>query len=699
MTSFCVHGAPIIVEPRPSGLAAGHIYVGVTEPARLAAVGAGFALVLNHKGHEPRLRSTTQYICTRPDEDIATWRNNLRLGENAADVLAGVTLVVEDASPDTCLAIAALVRRLRGYDLRDDWIDYASRWEGGDVHSTGLPDHSFGALECALVHPFFDLTGSADAGQGVVDGVAYTEALLDLGVDPANVPIELPISLHSEARTRLGLEHDRYLYALRAGTVVQLALPARRTGRRRLLDAIILSELEPTGTTKAWLRRDASSPGGNGYGLLALYRPQAAETGNDMTISVDPALGVDLLDLWCALEAEEDKAWLAAGEVRPRGDPRALNIYRDHLGCTALPCDQPWYDGGDLTLVAAPKALRVGGPPGTKLRWRDVLATLWRCYAPDAKVMARQRATPGPDLGLLEAAAQASKSGSLSATALCIADLVHAEPPTEYAQWNPTLERALAGCLSGAAPPIDQLPSPLDFDVFHERGGTVLVSASGVVLYEERSGVGFPAELLAAAAAEESATLNAAIILESHLTEATDRALRAIEHGDGERNRRALTYIYRIQMDARGHLGGRLSFRQSGRATTSTPDPMVDRVAEAMRQRWGSKARFEAVVADANDLADMVRSAAEARSATLLRNLTIYGFPAAILAPVLGDAFIPLTDKDAPLIMYGIAWGAIIAFVAILAPSLLVSRGILRNMDKAWTRDLRKRGVLSDVED
>jgi hypothetical protein len=691
-----VFGATIVFEPRPTAIEPGHIYLGVAEPGRLETMEGGAALILTHKGRGRGYMSTAAYVTSRTDEEIAEWRQALGIvGAAHAQPLSGLSVVVEDASPDTCLSVVTLARRLRGEVVTAVWIDYVDRWEAGDVHSTGAPEHSFGALLSALVHPFFDAGKPEVSAQALVRGVAYLEALIARDVDPADLPTRLPISLHADAVGRLGLERERYRQAIRSGTVVQLSLPVRGSGRRRTIDAIILSELEPTGTVKAWLRRDASSPSGDGYGLMALHRPREVGTGGDMSVSVDPTLAVHLLDLWCELEAREETAWREAGEVRPRDHVRALNVYADHSDREAQPCNQPWYDGGDLTLLAAPKALGVGGPLGSKLGWRDVLDAVWGVYRPDANVQARPREDEGAAARLLDTAALEARTTKLGATALVMADLVQAEVMGERAVWTETLERALAGCLRGDVPAIDRLAAPDDYDIFHERGGTVLVSNAGVLLYEETPAIGFPAAALAAAAKDHALTLGRAIILEGRLQTAIARALLAVQKGDGAHTRDALTYIYRMQMDARSHL---TTAMRASDAPPPPDDPMVIRVSEAMKRRWSAQSRFEAVIARTEELAEMVSSATETRSAGLLRRLTIYGFPALAFGAIIGDAFLPLSDDHAPWKVLGVAGCALGAYLILVGAFTWISDFVVRRTDRAWARDLRRPGLLTDDE-
>ena len=69
-----------------------------------------------------------------------------------------------------------------------------------------------------------------------------------------------------------------------------------------LVDALIFEDIELAGILKVLARCDrVNSRTQRGFALLALRRPAAAGTGNDMVISVDPRAGITLEPLWQAL--------------------------------------------------------------------------------------------------------------------------------------------------------------------------------------------------------------------------------------------------------------------------------------------------------------------------------------------------------------------------------------------------------------
>jgi hypothetical protein len=299
-------------------------------------------------------------------------------GDPSAGVFGERTLVVEDASPDSCFALVCLLARWSGVAvdaIPHDWVEHIGRWELGDVITTGEPHSSFGALHNALVHSF--LYDACPAwGQAWVAGLRFLLSALQSGDPPDHLGHEHPWPELEQARAFLDFEYQTYLDGLDFATRVQLRIPmtpvgaavngdgdaggdrhadageartqtrtrtrdrigdragtpAQRTdadagapadagaaGRRwRLVDAYLAREALPQGSLKSFLRTDREHTWfKNGFTLMALYKPADIGTGNDLSVSVTPGRGIDLRDLWRRLEELEYQAW-GGWEQRPR---------------------------------------------------------------------------------------------------------------------------------------------------------------------------------------------------------------------------------------------------------------------------------------------------------------------------------------------------------------------------------------------
>jgi hypothetical protein len=387
----------------------------------LVGIGAYVAdapfVALNHKAANralgavmPAASSVSDCVHSAPEELRAAWRRCFPDGMSSVR-----RIVVEDASLDTCMALLLFAQaiapdatpdaRLLGAvqthsaadgmspQRLDSWVRYVTAWEQGRYPDGEDRLCSAGCLLTGLAHSLLPASRQGATGT-VADNASASAALracltlLDAliaanaeAVD-AKPPRDLPESLQAQAQ--LAIERQFYEAALKHGVQTQLLLPVQGCERSLLVDALIVQDIEVAGLLKIFARSDrVNSHTGRGFALLALHRPQAAGTGNDMVISVDPDVGVHLAPLWKRLEELEDRAW---GSARPRSNPRrGIGGYTDPATGNPLPGapDQPWYDeGGRCTLVASPKRLPTG-ELGTRLSWKnDVLPALWDVFQP-----------------------------------------------------------------------------------------------------------------------------------------------------------------------------------------------------------------------------------------------------------------------------------------------------------------------------
>lgn len=252
---------------------------------------------LSHKGKDEVFGSATEYVVSRPAGEIEEWSAVLHIQDKPEQPLRRHIVVVEDASPDTCLALLALQLRLKGEELPWIWSSYSALWEEGDTEATGEAEHSFGALLSALVHVELQKVSDPSAqvrshalAAAVGKGIAYATGLISRGHEPNQIPVHLAGAgkdlqkLHREARSRLAYERMAYRQVSRTSTKLQLAIHLAGSRRKTLVDAILFSETLFTGAMKHFSRGDPDTFTGRGYAMQALYRPSLKGTGNDMTI-------------------------------------------------------------------------------------------------------------------------------------------------------------------------------------------------------------------------------------------------------------------------------------------------------------------------------------------------------------------------------------------------------------------------------
>jgi hypothetical protein len=387
-------GRPRSGEPLPH-----HIEVGIGDRPGLVAG----RLSLNHKTPDAQFRSATEFVALASEADLDFWRAAIPFAPGE-DPFVGLTIAVEDAAPDTCLALLCLKERLAGRTLPANWIAFASAWEQGYTPQSNGVDGMAGALLNALSHAMFDsegdtgLTSSADFSPILASAVDYAEALVAANTDPWNVPRQLPSAssarasdLHDAAHASLAREKICYARALAGALKVQLSVPMFGTQRRMDVDAVFITEVEFTGILKVLLRRDTTAPLGRGYPLWGLYRPTLRGSGFDMTISTDPTARINLKQLWIEIERTEEAAWANYAAThgpdhgRPRDPVRGNMRSFSEVPSICVPSCQPWWEGRPLhSLIAAPKSVVIADEtvPGTRLTWAQIMQILWRLYAP-----------------------------------------------------------------------------------------------------------------------------------------------------------------------------------------------------------------------------------------------------------------------------------------------------------------------------
>lgn len=383
-TTFWWESAAITVELNPVSQedAPGTVLVGLGN-GRLDAMQHGVAL--SAKGMpKDKYRSVSAFVHGVNSELAAQWRSRF----NSTGSIRKI--VVEDFSLDTCFALQLFGELIDGGNTsasQRDWLRYVDAWEGGEYLDDAQLERSAACVLSCLAHSW--LPGEVN---GVIrDGIAAIGLRSCLGllqqmiaVQPQPLDGILPLRGSTYIRALGQLAHDRQLYALalKRAHPCQLLVPLANSDRKVLLDALFLSETQLSGVLKVMARIDtANTWTHHGFGLLGIYRAGEQGTGNDMTVSTNPANGATLVDLWRDLEAMENHRWK---DARPTDTPRRLHSYLDAQ--TGDPIsgapNQPWYDeDGHYTLLGAPKRLAINGPLGSRLDWyKDVVPLVWQRY-------------------------------------------------------------------------------------------------------------------------------------------------------------------------------------------------------------------------------------------------------------------------------------------------------------------------------
>lgn len=629
--------------PNQTGAAHGEILLGLgTSGGRPEDTG----VVLQNKSSQ---RSVAASILKATAMELDEWRK--RLGQPATPAELQATLYVEDASPDTTLGLVFFLARLFGVSpdaLPLLWCDYVIRWEAGDVRTTGQPFASWGCLQSALGHSYATEQGAERTGveAALPQCLRYLLGLLALGVDPAQVPEELPLEAHHTAQLQLRQEYQAYQHALASAEALQLRVPLPGDRRYRLVDAFIATEVLEAGASKAFIRNDTEHTWfKQGFSLMAVYR-LLANRGEDITVSTDPSSGIYLKELWETLEALENQRW---GDDRPRDTPRKLMSYPNGEDGTRPAPNQPWYDGGDYTLIAAPKSLdkKHGNQPGSKLNWREVREQIWACYHPARNL----RFKPWPDIGQVPGQALHTVPSAVQGDKRLV--LVGWDPRnSEPLVLTPTLQRYLAACAAQAYPEgvsLDALPELATFDTLKLPGGFAVIHRNGVVLMDDWSSTALDVQ----ACQEEFRLLHQRLQtlqrIDQQTTELTRTLRESLERGKTVRYRDIVQRLSRQRLQLHTELFD---------TAAQSEDAHVLEFRTLLEKRWGLSTQLIDLQSTLEQLDTLVRNHLELRTSSLINSLTIYGFPIALITGIFSDNIFQNWDQKSSW-LEGIHWPAV----------------------------------------
>ncbi|WP_078553107.1 hypothetical protein [Bacillus alkalicellulosilyticus] len=580
-------------------------------------------IVINNK--IDKYQSVSEQIWEMDDEQRNQWKQQFSVMNNPV-------IYIEDLSPDTCLAILLFhnVVSQSSVNISYDWIEYTNRWKTGDVKTTGLPFESWGCLHNALSHDYFEFKSDGTVNKNrLQDGFfSCMSFLLDLvtrDISPYQV-CSLPNSKqYQKAKSLLRHEQHEYMHSLQQAELIQLELPLASSAKSVILDSFISLEYTSQGVHKAFLRTDEKNSWfQSGFGLMAIHRPQAAGTGNDMVISVDPTLGVNLKELWLELERKEDEKW---GSSRPTDDPR----YDNHRS----KANQPWYDENEkCTLVAAPKRLS-DNVLGSKLSWNEVIETLWKVYSPITNIKVHQLNQDG------------THEGKERYPHECEPMVKQNEKQMLAMKWSlkntkamvlfPSLQKYLAACASGREqqefPRLEELPSEKAFDIQHIPGGFVVIHKNGILFFDDWS--------------KEHSNLHLYKLEFEHLLVRYNTVTELYgEIKDQIQDIREKLYRKNKSFSGReiNQLNDRLTkiklaLRETLMNTMVSGDGNLLLFREKVEKRWGIDRKIEELYESVAEIDNIIKNYIESHTSRLINGITIYGFPLVLFSSLLQFLF------------------------------------------------------------
>ena len=688
------------------------VFIGVPENVFIDHGGACTGININHKINK-FYKSTSELVASESENTISEWKDGITLHAFNSGILFFSNLVFESASPDTCLSAFLLAARINGVpsnELPASWINYATRWELGDIRSTGETRESWGALCNALTHTFLNLTKNIldeDKNYAIAfnSAVMFIAQLLAQGQLPNKVMRANNISFYSVALAYLDNEQNQYNQLKRNSTILQLRVPVKNSHRFRQVDAILVEDGVSLGTIKNFARTDKDTFFGNGFLFMAVTREQEKGDEGHMVISVDPTQYIELPHLWKRLEAAEDKAW---DGMRPRNKPRMMPVsYPLNDGP-----NQPWWDDhGNYTLLAAPYKVESDGIQGTMLDWKNVCDIIWDVYSPKNGVEFRYINNDGI-VKLLNSKSTISWEENFGVPVSidnvpgalivnkeiihvddivtippkkCVAILAYVSESSDVLTWTPTIRKILAARLivpDGNKIEIKDLPSDEDFESFDIPGGSVIISNYGVLLIDDwtekqingkdmfRDVEHIRKRLLSINKLESRVRFVSEAV--SDYTSGTSSKL----HGS-----RLVRELWSIWAEANA----------VKKATESLGlAPRSIRFRERLEHWWGVKARLDQLMSDCNETERVVTSLTNVRSGSFISALTIYGFPFMLLTNFFSvDALklppVPNFDNFTHLSNWGVNWWQITVYLlasSFLSGGLLVATSIIGRISK-----------------
>jgi hypothetical protein len=664
----------VVLDGNEDSTPASRVFVGC---GRWPATNLPLTLVLENKGAYPRwgrhYSSVAQMLANPPEGLFDSWELWSQRPLHAAAALDRFTMVVEDASPDSVIAVVLLLARLFGVEPPDfpvDWINAADYWEREGVADD--PWTSWCALASALAHSQFPRIGELSTyvlARAWTNTLHFAATCLQRGLSPYAIPSLPDIREWREAQAALHQEERVYLDWLPHATSIQLSLPlAAAPDRRLLIDGLLVVEDQPTGSAKLFYRNDrVRSPLKEGFGFAAHYRPAEQGTGNDITIAVDPRLGVHLRELWRELEQQEKEAWSKAGLTRPNDHVRYLEGVESKW-------NEPWFITPNGTLIGAPRRLSED-VYGTMLTWRDILDTIWTVFNPlrEVKVCAAGSNMPIllADLKGEDRPAEHHKKLLLASWPRLSPEMGGAGPPSLTKA--PVVSRVFAGMIPHNdsrryRSALADLPPSGSWEEVRLSGGFAVVTQNGALILDDWT--------------EER--LDFSQIREAfHNAASLDHGIRRLE----------LDEVRPLLAQVRLALTRRRAWREAervlrrvarmaaqlaelrGNYATIPHGPDARKIRDAVDKEWGLDRRLAALEGEIKSIEGALRSLSELRTLGISRFAVIYAFPV-ILATGIADPLaktvwalfgMRVADSESP------SWLMLVCFVlAALGTGLLM---------------------------
>ncbi|RAL21323.1 hypothetical protein [Thermoflavimicrobium daqui] len=592
---------------------------------------------------------------------------------------------LEDLSLDTCFAFVLLFLRSKKLPLDQlptKWLNYINHWEQEETRSTGLPFHSWGCLHNALGHAYISyqqvgqeiVTNDTKFKKGFIQCLRFIiSVLLADELDPSNLT-EVDCEAYQKAMTFLRFEEQKYLQLLKHSITVQLELPVKDSDLKVLVDALITTEkVDFKGVLKHFARTDTqNSWTQNGFGLLAVYKPESGRNISDFMISVDPHLNVHLKDLQMKLEQLEQEA---------------RQKYRIDIE-DAVPA---WQDEiGNSTLISSPK------DPPTFLTWKQVVHTIWELYCPARSIKVRGYRHD-------------DTFGHLCTMDQCLPLFTdpnirkHLTIAKWDAQYNystivfsPTMKKFIAACAANPFdfPKLEDLPNESDFDMIELSGGVAVIHKQGIMLLDDWNIEldDWVIEVMDFSRyVDEYQSLLQQFINTRKIINRITKQIDSLYQDFSSGNSPSRKELDKLNLQTTKQ---KIEIRKAIlESITTNPDPNLKTFREKVEQHWGMVSELEKLYETVVETEKILNNFAEARTNSLIQFITLYGFPMVLFAGFFEFVFGDFAQTFPGGIFLGVHFGGLALFLLLSLIGVWILDRIVKRRPPFQTKSKKKKST------
>ncbi|UMZ72525.1 hypothetical protein [Natranaerofaba carboxydovora] len=474
--------------------------------------------------------------------------------------------------------------------------------------------------------------------EGFIRCVNFVIQLILKGIKPYKVPALPYVDEYHNAVAFLKEEYNQYKQSFSYARTLQLELPLKKSSKNRLVDAYFVSENDPLGSLKVFLRTDDEySFLKDGYALMGIHRPQKNDQYH-ITISVDPNKNIHLEDLWYKLEHLEEVKWknkYPPARIAERGN---------------------WHDEkGKYTIIGSPDT-------GTEISWGEVLELIWELYNPVKAVKVREFKKDRKDeIKFIHECSPDVEESVIETKKKFIAAKWDASNDKRALLVTPTVLKYFAACIEninpGNMPGIKDLPSIKSFDYMEMPGGLAVIHTKGVFLLDDWSSFTLPVESYKS---EFCKILKRYKTICKNQKELKGRIKQIKKNLNNKKifNRKEVINLSDEMAEIK------MELRQINLETMQeTGDYNVKKFRDLLEKRWGINTQLEDLYDSVQEIEQIINNYTDTRINRAINNISIYGFPVLLFASLFQFIFAKIPR---PIDWFGVHWLGLFLFLALI---------------------------------